>query len=74
MIFITKPVIFTRLDEIALVEFHRVIFKIYYNFKKTGTTTFSKMFDLSLKLKDKKEQITFVGIDKKEMDILANYF
>lgn len=24
LIFITKPVIFTRLDEIALVEFHRV--------------------------------------------------
>jgi structure-specific recognition protein 1 len=61
LIFVPKPVIYIRVDELKGVEFHRL-----------GSGAQIKLFDITLNLKS--GQHTFSGIDKKELEIITEYF
>jgi structure-specific recognition protein 1 len=62
LIFVPKPVIYVRLDELKGVEFHRL-----------GSIAQIKLFDITLNLKNG-QQHSFSGIDKKELEIVKEYF
>lgn len=61
LIFIPKPVLYFRVEDIQSVEFHR-----------TGSN--NKQFDLKLSLRDEKKSVEFLGIERPELDALVEYF
>lgn len=62
LIFVPKPVIYIKVDDLKGAEFHRL-----------GSGASSKLFDITLLLKNN-QQHSFSGIDKKELDIIMGYF
>lgn len=62
LIFVPKPVIYIKHDDIKAVEFHRV-----------GSGAQIKLFDITLITKNN-QNFNFSGIDKKELEIIMDYF
>lgn len=61
LIFIPKPVLYFRVDDMQAVEFHRI-------------NASNKQFDLKISLKDQKKVVEFLGIERAELDALVEYF
>ena len=61
IIFIPKPVLYFRVEDIYAAEFHRI-------------NAASKQFDLKVSIKDEKKEIEFMGIERGELDSLVEYF
>ena len=61
IIFIPKPVLYFRVEDIHAVEFHRI-------------NSVNKQFDLKVSIRDEKKEIEFMGIEKGELDSLVEYF
>eukprot|EP01016_Furgasonia_blochmanni_P021761 TRINITY_DN2392_c0_g1_i12.p1 TRINITY_DN2392_c0_g1~~TRINITY_DN2392_c0_g1_i12.p1 ORF type:complete len:345 (-),score=122.98 TRINITY_DN2392_c0_g1_i12:420-1454(-) len=62
VLFINKPVMYIKIDDLSRAEFHRI-----------GSGIQNKLFDLELIMKNQ-NTTTFVGIDKKELNLLVEYF
>lgn len=62
LMFIQKPVIHIRIDEIGIVRFHRA-----------GNRDQNKLFDIEIRTSKGSPQ-TFVGIDKQEYSKITEYF
>jgi len=60
LIFVPKPVIYMKTDDVRGVEFHRLGAQI-------------KLFDITLNLKNGQNH-SFSGIDKKELETITEYF
>lgn len=58
LIFIPKPVLYFRIEDIHTVEFHRI-------------NAANKQFDLKLTLKEDKKSVEFMGIERGELDGLV---
>ena len=61
IIFIPKPVLYFRVEDIYATEFHRI-------------NTISKQFDLKISIKEEKKDIEFMGIERGQLDGLVEYF
>ena len=58
IIFIPKPVLYFRVEDIYATEFHRI-------------NAASKQFDLKVSIKDEKKEVEFMGIERAELDTLV---
>ena len=61
LIFIPKPVLYFRVDDIQAVEFHRISMS-------------TKQFELKISLKEEKKVVEFMSIERAELDSLVEYF
>lgn len=61
IIFIPKPVLYFRVEDVMAVDFHRI-------------TPNGKQFDLKVTIKEEKKEVEFMGIEKPELDALVDYF
>lgn len=61
LIFIPKPVLYFKCEEIGYVDFNRM-----------GAT--NKQFDMKITLKEDKKTVQFMGIERPEFDALVEYF
>ena len=65
LVFIHKPILYIRHQEIKSVEFSRI---------GEGTTGVSRSFDVTLTKARDDTQVTFLSIDKEEQKVLMAYF
>ena len=61
LIFVMKPVVYFKTDEIRNVEF-------------TRTSATNKQFDIKIVLKEDKKGVEFMGIERPELEALLQYF
>ena len=61
LIFVMKPVVYFKTDEIRNVEF-------------TRTSVTNKQFDMKIVLKEDKKGVEFMGIERLELEALLQYF
>lgn len=61
LIFIPKPILYFRIEEIQAVEFHRI-------------NASNKQFDIKLSLREEKKVVEFLGVERGELDALVEYF
>lgn len=61
LIFIPKPVLYFRVEDVMAVDFHRI--------NPNG-----KQFDMKVSIKEEKKEVEFLGIEKPELDALVEYF
>jgi structure-specific recognition protein 1 len=61
IIFIPKPVLYFRVEDIFAAEFHRI-------------NAANKQFDLKVSIRDEKKEVEFLGIERGELDSLVEYF
>ena len=61
LIFIPKPVLYFRIEDIFSVELYRI-------------NAANKQFDLKVTLRDQKKAVEFMGIERGELENLVEYF
>jgi len=61
LIFIPKPVLYFRVEDIQAVEFYRI-------------SAANKQFDLKISIREEKKEVEFLGIERGELDSLLEYF
>jgi len=57
LIFIPKPVLYFRVEDIQAVEFYRI-------------SAANKQFDLKISIREEKKEVEFLGIERGELDSL----
>lgn len=61
IIFIPKPILYFRIEDIQAIEFHRI-------------NASNKQFDIKLSLREEKKIVEFLGVERAELDALVEYF
>lgn len=61
LIFIPKPILYFRIEEVQAVEFHRI-------------NASNKQFDIKISLREEKKVVEFLGVERAELDPLVDYF
>ncbi len=61
LIFIPKPVLYFRVEDILAVDFHRI--------NPNG-----KQFDMKISIREEKKEVEFLGIERPELEALVEYF
>lgn len=61
LIFIPKPVLYFRVEDIIAVDFHRI--------NPNG-----KQFDMKVSVREEKKEVEFLGIERPELEALVDYF
>ncbi len=61
LIFIPKPILYFRIEEVQAIEFHRI-------------NASNKQFDIKISLREEKKVVQFLGVERGELDALVEYF